>query len=180
MHGDYFWAKFIEDSYYFERPPPKTLAFNNNIFDGCRMISCGVPNSLQTRIFGEESFMWCHRTLCFAKYWNSLFQEKFKKLKIHHRKHKKCCGLNTLCLRSLVFPTRFDWQNISFCKTGVATTTIPTTTFNIFQDFSRCFQNVVRFRKRKHCTLYAISPIFVKGPFLDVVFEEPVSRTNTN
>ena len=140
MHGDYFWAKFIEDSYYFERPPPKTLAFNNNIFDGCRMISCGVPNSLQKHIFGEESFMWCHRTLCFAKYWNSFFQEKFKKMKIHHRKHKKCCVLNTLCLRSLVFPTRFDWQNISFCKTGVATTTIPTTTFHIFSKFFKRFK----------------------------------------
>ena len=65
------------------------------------------------------------------------FQEKLKKMKNHHRKHKKCCVLNTLCLRSLVFPTRFDWQNISFCETGVAKTTIPTTTFHIF---SKCFK----------------------------------------
>ena len=60
------------------------------------------------------------------------FKKKFKKMKIHHRKHKKCGVLNTLHLRSLVFPARLDWENKWFCKTGVATTTIPTTFLNIF------------------------------------------------
>ena len=77
-----------------------------------------------------------------------LFKKNFKTMKIHHRKHKKCCVLNTLCLRSLVSPTRFDLQNISFCKTGVAKTTITTTTFHIFH-FFKIFQNVSRFQKKK-------------------------------
>ena len=62
------------------------------------------------------------------------FEKQIKLMKKYHRKHKKCSVLNHLHLRSLVFLNRLDWQNIWFCKTGVAETTIPTTCFNMFPE----------------------------------------------
>jgi len=37
------------------KPQKKSVAFKAVYKTGCRMISCGVPNSLQTRVLGEAS-----------------------------------------------------------------------------------------------------------------------------